>query len=569
MIGEDQGVRINRRGALGLLGLGGASAAATSAQATRISPPSYRHGVATGDPLQDRIVFWTRITPASGEGPLNIPGELLVGERGDLSGARRVPVGASAERDWTVKADVDDLKPGTDYFYRFEFGGHASPIGRTRTLPEGSVKDVVLAVASCSLYPAGYFNAYGAIAALERVDAVLHLGDYIYEYGSATGQYGMDSPSAAQRTPVPAHECLTLADYRARHACYKADAQLQAAHARAPWIVVWDDHETANDSWQGGAENHSTSTEGDWSARKAAALKAYYEWMPIRDPAPGGLLESSWRSFRFGDLASLMMVETRLAARGEPLDYDDRTLPVVDGKPDVAHFRKLLNDPSRQMMGARQEQWLAGELDRSVKAGETWQILGNQVVMARICPPNLRATMGEAAWADMMTKLPEYARAPVQRSSVLATLGLPLGLDMWDGYPVARERVYDMFKATKANPVVLSGDSHSFWANELWDEPKTARVAAEFGATGVTSPGFSDILVGLPLGKAFVDGNPEVKFADSAAKGFVLLTLTREAAKAEMIAVSTIRSTEYTAATLKTFTVAPVNGVGVGPVVEA
>lgn len=559
-------MRTNRRGALALLGLGGAATAATAAEATRIAPPDYLHGVASGDPLQDRIVFWTRVTPTPASSVANLPGELVISEREDFEGARRVPVGASADRDWTVKADVGGLKPGTDYWYRFEFAGKASPVGRARTLPEGPVKDVVLAVASCSLYPAGYFNAYGAIAALERVDAVLHLGDYIYEYGAAEGQYGMNSPVAAQRMPVPAHEIVSLADYRARHALYKADPQLQAAHARAPWIVVWDDHETANDSWQGGAENHTPSTEGDWTARKAAALKAYYEWMPVRDPAPGALLESSWRSFRFGDLASLMMVETRLAARGEPLDYNDKTLPVVDGKPDVAHFLKILNDPSRQLMGERQEKWLAGELDRSVKAGEAWQVLGNQIVMARISPPNLRATMGDAAWADMMAKLPDYARAPVQQSSVLAALGLPLGLDMWDGYPVARERVYDMIKAAKANAVVLAGDSHSFWANELWDEGRRKRVAAEFGTTGVTSPGFSDILPGLPLGEAFVAGNPEVKYANSAAKGFVLLTLTRDQARADMIGVSTILSTDYTTATVKSFTVAREAGGGVGPV---
>ncbi|MDO9474669.1 MAG: alkaline phosphatase D family protein [Caulobacter sp.] len=561
-------MRINRRGALGLLGLGGASAAATSAQATKLVSVRYEHGVASGDPLQDRVVLWTRLTHASPGFSGPIAGKLLIAASQDFKGARAIDVSTGADRDWTVKADVDGLTPGADYVYRFEFDGHVSPVGRTRTLPEGSVKDVVLAVASCSLYPNGYFNAYGAIAALERVDAVLHLGDYIYEYGAAEGQYGMNSPVAAQRMPVPAHEIVSLADYRARHAQYKSDAQLQAAHARAPWIVVWDDHETANDSWQGGAQNHTPSTEGDWATRKAAGLRAYYEWMPIRDPAPGGLLESSWRSFRFGDLASLMMVETRLAARGEPLDYTETTLPVVDGKPDVAHFLKILNDPSRQLMGERQEKWLAGELDRSVKAGEAWQVLGNQIVMARVSPPDLRVTMGEAAWAETLARLPDYVRGPVQQSSILSALGLPLGLDMWDGYPVARERVYDMFKATNANAVVLAGDSHSFWANELWDDGRRNRVAAEFGTTGITSPGFSDILPGLPLGEAFVKRNPEVKFANSAAKGFVLLTLTREQVRADMIAVSTIHATDYTTATLKSFTVARENGVGVGPVVE-
>jgi len=188
----------------------------------------------------------------------------------------------------------------------------------------------VLAVASCALYPNGYFNAYGAIAGLERVDAVVHLGDYIYEYGGP-GSCGADSPVAAQRPHDPPHECLSLADYRRRHAQYKADPQLQAAHARASWIVVWDDHEVCNDSWKGGAENHNPDTgEGDWAARKAAALKAYYEWMPIREPGPGRSAEMANRSFQFGDLASLLMVETRLTARSHQLSYGE-DLPIVDG----------------------------------------------------------------------------------------------------------------------------------------------------------------------------------------------------------------------------------------------
>ncbi|MES2034205.1 MAG: alkaline phosphatase D family protein, partial [Pseudomonadota bacterium] len=391
---------ISRRG---LLALFGAGATATPALATKLAAVSYQHGVASGDPQQDRIVFWTRVTPSSPGFMGPYPGKLLIATSADFKGARTVTVTTGADRDWTVKADVDGLKPGTDYWYRFEFDGFASAVGRTRTLPEGPTRDLVMAVASCSLYPNGYFNAYGAIAALERVDVVLHLGDYIYEYGAGPEDYGMTSPVSQLRAPQPPHECLSLADYRTRHAQYKADPQLQAAHARAPWIVVWDDHETANDSWTGGAENHNPDKgEGDWATRKAAALKAYYEWMPIRDPAPGGLLEAGYRSFRFGDLASLMMVETRLSGRDLPLGYEDPTLlPVVDGKPDVAHFDKVWRDPTRRMMGARQEQWLAGELDRSVKAGETWQVIGNQVVMARVCAPDFEAVMGKPAWQDV------------------------------------------------------------------------------------------------------------------------------------------------------------------------
>ena len=552
-------MNIDRRRLLAGFGLGATAIAGGAGAHDGHAMGSFKHGVASGDPLQDRMIFWTRLTPHDGHGLEDIEGELRIGTDPKMAGkpVKVVKVAATADRDWTVKADVDGLGPGTEYFYQFHFGKVASPVGRGRTLPEGRTEDVVLAVASCALFIQGYFNAYGAIAKMDRVDAVLHLGDYIYEYGA--DQYGAQSPLAKDRPLDPPHEIVTLADYRRRHACYKADPQLQAAHARAPWIVVWDDHETANDSWTGGAENH-TPNEGDWAARKAAALQAYDEWMPIRPASPGDLSEAINRSFRFGDLATLVMTETRLTARGLPLDVE-KDLPGADGKPDFPGFHRKLNDPSRQLMGSRQEAWLAEELKRSVGAGETWQVIGNQIVMARVMAPNLRRKMGEEAWTGMLAKLPDFIAKAVSVSSALSETIIPVNLDQWDGYPVARERVYAAFKAAKARPIVLAGDSHSFWANELHDDAGTL-VAAEFGATGVTSPGFADMLPGAPLGEALVERNSEVKFADSASKGFVKLTLTKEKAVAEMVAVSTIYAPEYEVKTVKTFTVKP-EGTGV------
>ena len=311
-------MRIDRRRALALLGLGAAAAPATRAAAK--DGAAFRHGVGSGDPLQDRVILWTRITP-SGAGEVAYSWSLNPLDR-RAGGAKRGQGITGVDRDYTVKVDVSGLDPGRAYSFQFESGGVKSPVGRTRTLPDGPTKDAVLAVCTCALYPNGYFNAYGAIAALPRVDAIVHLGDYIYEYGGP-GSYGMDSVVAGERPHDPPHECLNLGDYRRRHAQYKTDPQLQAAHARAPWIVVWDDHETANDSWMGGAENHQPATEGDWNARKAAAIKAYYEWMPIREPAGGGF--SINRSFDFGDLASLFMLETRLTARDHQL-YPDKEM---------------------------------------------------------------------------------------------------------------------------------------------------------------------------------------------------------------------------------------------------
>lgn len=545
-------MKLDRRQALGLLGAG----VATTVHAQPVAEgAAFAHGVASGDPLQDRVVIWTR-AGASGA----VRWEMAEDEGFGRIAARGV-AHADPARDHTVKVDVTGLNPGRDYFYRFHQGPADSPVGRTRTLPDGPTSEAVLAVASCALWAGGYFNAYDAIARLPRVDAVVHLGDYIYEYG--VDGFGGDIGPKIGRIVDPPHECVTLADYRRRHAQVKSDPQLQAAHAKAPWIVVWDDHETANDAWTGGAENHQPATEGGWTDRKAVAMQAWYEWMPIREPEPGRAFEAINRSFHFGDLASLIMVETRLAARANPLDYERDLL--VDGKPDPRGFAAKLMDPARTMMGERQEAWLADELAASVKAGRRWQVLGNQVVMARVTMPNIRTGMGEAAFGAMFEKLPDYAKGPVQQSIGIAQLGLPANLDGWDGYPLARERVYGAMKSAGATPIVLAGDSHAFWANELWDAQGQTRIAAEFGATGVTSPGFGDILTGAPIGEGFTAANKEVVYTDHAAKGFVLLTLTHEAARAEMVAVSNIYTPQYERAVLKTFEVRPAE-VGVGPV---
>jgi alkaline phosphatase D len=563
-------MQMDRRRALALLGFGGAAGAgsAVSAQSADLyaGPVAFQHGVASGDPEQTCAIFWTRVTPLQATGG-DIRLTLEVAADADFKTLVTASSGlrARASRDWTIKHDLDGqgLKPGTDYWYRFVANGVTSPVGRTRTLPVGATRDVVLAVASCSLYSNGYFNAYDAIANLPRVDAVLHLGDYIYEYGGAPTDYGMNSPVAAGRMPDPLHEIVTLEDYRRRHARYKSDPHLQAAHARAPWIVVWDDHETTNDSWQGGAQNHNpTSGEGDWAARKAAALKAYYEWMPIREPASGKQAEASWRSFQFGDVATLLMTETRLTARSEQLDYA-RDLPVKDGKPDVPAFAAKWNAADRRLLGDGQANWLAQEVATSVKTGSAWQVLGNQIVMARVAGPNLLKLIGPERFEATLAKLPDYVRGRIRQGVALSELGLPYNLDSWDGYPAARERLYAMFKEAGARPIVLSGDSHSFWANELFDASGHRRVAAEFGTTGITSPGYGDILPGLPLGEAFAERNAEVVYADPAAKGFVLLTLEHGKATADMVAVSTIFDKAYTTKVLKRFVVTPTEGGGV------
>ncbi|HET6970454.1 MAG TPA: alkaline phosphatase D family protein [Phenylobacterium sp.] len=550
---------IDRRQALALIGLGAATPAA-AAETAKAGGVKFLHGVASGDPKTDRVILWTRITPDQAGGQVAYRWRLTpVDRRG--GGARRGAGVTGPERDYTAKVDVAGLEPGRAYTYEFEAAGVTSPMGRTHTLPAGPVKDYVLAYASCALYPNGYFNAYQAIADLDRVDLIIHLGDYIYEYGGEKS-YGMDSAVAAHRPHDPPHECVSLADYRRRHAQYKSDPALQAAHARAPWIVAWDDHETANDSYKYGAENHQPATEGDWATRKAAALKAYFEWQPIREPAKGqSLAEAGARSFAIGDLATLVMLETRLTARTRQLTYE-HDLPVADGKPDLAGFEKKWKDPAHRMMSPGQEAWLGHELETSVKGGQAWQVIASGVVMGRLKVPD----PAKELTAEQIAALAPDAQRRVKRMAGPSALGLPYGLDMWDGYPADRERVYDRIKAAHARPIVISGDSHAFWANELSDAAGQ-RVACEFGGTSITSPGADDYFKGVQMGPMFVKVSPEVKFCDQAAKGFVRLTLSHGEARGDLMAVSTIGSKDFKTTVLKSFRVTP-EGTGLSALRE-
>ena len=521
---------IDRRSLLGLIG-----AAAAAPVAGRQAPLAvgFGHGVASGDPTSRGAILWTRVTPPSGHGAaIPVTWHVADGERLLASGHAE----ARAARDWTVKVEPTRLKPDRPYRYWFEAAGVRSPEGVFRTLPVGPTADLVLAVATCALYPGGHFNAYRAIANLPRVDAIVHLGDYIYEYGQ--DGYGGSIGNRIGRLVEPAHEIVTLADYRARHAQYKADPDLQAAHARAAMIAVWDDHETANDSWTGGAENHQPATEGSWAARKAAAMQAYFEWMPIRDPVPGRPWEAINRSFQFGDLATLAMVETRLLARSEQTEVDKHT--------DAAFFAAAVatrNDPRREMLGEGQRRWLEGELASSVRRRQPWQVLGNQVVMARV----------KGVAVDPAKVAPVY-RAEVVAAQASYAAGLPFNLDSWDGYPAARERLYAGFRRAGSRPLVLSGDSHAHWANRLADDGGTV-VAAEFGTTAITSPSIGDVIPEIQVGKLLADANEEVLFCDQKAKGYILLTLTPERARAEYRAVSTVLAKDFTETTLATYEV--------------
>lgn len=537
---------IDRRGLLALLGSGSAFAfpgAVTAQEAPRTV--RFDHGVASGDPAADGAVIWTRASAGQGFAG-DVALTWMVSESAAGSSVARGEVVARGSADHTAKVEVSGLEPGRDYWYRFEGpGGARSPEGRLRTLPVGATGEVVLAVASCQLYPGGLYNAYADMAALPRLDAVVHLGDYIYEYGEEG--YGSDIGRGLGRMPDPPHEIVTLADYRRRHAQVKSDADIQAAHARSAFICVWDDHETANDSWVEGAENHQPETEGDWVARKAVAMQAYFEWMPIRNPDPLRAHEAIFRSFEFGDLATLAMVETRLLARDKPV-APKGDLPPADA---IAALLAERDAPARELLGEAQRRWLEEVLTNSVRAGKPWQVLGNQVIMARVAGPDLQAGLGAQAYNALVAALPESLRERIVRSVAGYRAGVPFNLDSWDGYPHARERLYASFASAGSRPLVLAGDSHAAWANNLRaDDGRLAAV--EIGCTAISSPSYGSVLPGI--GRAIAAASEEVAFCDQDAKGYALVTLTRDAMRADHVAVSTIMEKPFERRVAASFT---------------
>ena len=532
----------------------------------------FQHGVASGDPLIDRIILWTRVTPE------NERGERGERERRARSEpARDIPVMwevsldrrfervvlrgqtfARAAADFTVKVDAIGLMPDTRYHYRFKVRGEESPVGRTRTLPVGNVQSVKMAVFSCSNYPAGYFNAYNDAAKQPGIDVALHVGDYIYEYGK--DGFASQNAAALGRVSQPETELLALADYRTRYAQYRTDPDLQAAHAAFAWICVWDDHEFANDTWKAGAENHQPN-EGDFFVRRAAALQAYYEWMPIRAVEAARPLRI-FRSFNFGNLVDLHMLDTRIIGRDKQLSYFDPAYYNANGSFNSAAFTTALTDTSRQLMGAEQAGWLAA----SMAAGRaTWTVLGQQVLMGRmnIPAPLVLQQISFSAYSALVAKAQTApATLTTQELAILSQPSIPYNLDAWDGYFVARETVLATARALNKNLVVLSGDTHNAWANDLADLRGNA-VGVEFGGPGVTSPGFEAF---------FPNENPSavaagleqiigpLVYAETEHRGYMIVTATAEECSCAWRFVDTVQSRNYSATTGKTLRTLPGTG---------
>lgn len=462
---------------------------------SELDPAKYPfyHGVASGDPLADRIILWTRITLDPVQSPVSVTWEIAT----DTLFTAPVNSGTASTdstQDYTIKVDATGLSANTWYYYRFSYDTIHSVIGRTKTLPTGAVSNLRFAVASCQDYQRGYYNAHNSIARRNDLDAVLFLGDFTYEKGADTIIEG--------RVHEPPYKTVTVLDYRIRASQYHLDADLQESKRQYPWISVWDDHETANNSYTDGAKNHDVNTDGNWYDRKVAGVLTYQQWMPIRMPDPNDTFRI-FRRFTFGDLVDLNMIDTRLYDRSKP----------VDGLVPVSNTE--VNDSTRTMVGPAQMTWLENNLDSSTAQ---WQVLGQQVIMA-----------------------------PLVTSGANATIVNP---DQWDGYPFERQRLYDHITSHNIeNVVVLTGDIHTSWANDLplpgYDTSNRENsVGVEFVATSITSnnelPPFASesLIYGLA---------PYVRYVNLYMHGYYVLDITPQRVQADFKFVSTITEKLYNA----------------------
>src|SRR3569623_495966 len=517
---------IDRRSLLlpGTLGLGAFAIPGFAQTPTIAAARGFTHGVASGEPASDSMLLWTRYVPTDG-GPVELRAEIA--ETPDF--ARVGGGGAQITgpwRDHTAKITVAGLHPGRAYHYRFIApDGSMSPVGRTRTLPEGDPAAFRMAVFSCANMPFGYFNAYAHAAARDDLHLAVHLGDYLYEYPD--GVYPSHDEAVAARPHIPAHETIHLADYRLRYASYRADPALQKLHRLLPMIVQMDDHETGDDSWEGGSKHHDPAMQGEWSIRRAAALQAWHEWLPVSD--------MPWPAYQIGRLATLFRTDTRLLARSRQRDI----APLFRTADPVAALTAFRDgpwmDPGMTMRGTDQENWLAHAMRASVASGRHWLMVCFGTLIGRMPIPAIAAD-----WFD--PQAPASARNYVARAITAGRLGLPFNYDNCGGNPVARARFLRSAQAMAANLVVLSGDSHNACAYDLTEDGKP--VGVEFAGHSVTSSGYESLVRGDPrtVAAGLVAASPELKWCDTSKRGYMAVALTPERASSDWVVLDTIRT---------------------------
>jgi alkaline phosphatase D len=459
-----------------------------------MGPVEFQHGVASGDPLPDRVVIWTRVT---GDGN-DVPVEWVVCADPALSDVvAHGEAVASAERDHTVQADVGGLEPGRRYYYGFTAAGESSPTGRTRTLAANPER-VRFATCSCAKFNAGYFNAYSRIAERDDLDFLLHLGDYIYEASNKPPK--TQTPGADIGRPFdPEDECRTLADYRRRYAQYRSDPDVQKLHAALPLIGTIDDHELADGAWAGGADAHDPAEHGSWEARRDDAFRARWEWVPARQPDPADSTRC-FRSVSLGDLGEIHLLDIR----------SRRDRPALEPE---------MSDPNRSMLGVEQREWLFSALEKRVPG---WRLIATPSILTRTWCEHpaepLATVLGKLKLID------EDGEGPDE--------------DQWDGYPAERAALLERI-AKLEDVIVLSADIHVSIAAEVRDETGTP-LAIE-----VTSPSLTSQNLDEKLGvteraeeivaaeRAFAEAFDHVRWCDLSAHGYVVLDVDAERVRAE------------------------------------
>lgn len=548
----------------------------------------FRYGVASGDPLADRVMLWTHAKIPDSNAPVPLTWQVA-----EDSGFTRIASSGQIEaleaNGFTAKADAAGLGAGVTYHYRFrDAAGTTSSVGITRTLPATDIASVKLAVFSCALYPEGFFNVYADAAKSDALYA-LHLGDYLYEFGADPAQYGNQDAVALGRVVSPANDLVSLDDYRQRYAQYRSDLDLQALHAKMPWIAVWDDHEFADDAYTDGAANHLPS-QGDWQARKQAAARAWHEWLPIRPPDPANLLKI-YRRFDFGGLLSLHLLDGRIEGRDRQYNsFGDSDGGLGRYLAGLVQSNGVLRDASRHKISAEQQAWLSSGLGASTAA---WQFLGSQDIMARFWLPAsvlyklaaAQLTPSAATLEEVTAAINNYLGAKATRASAgsgalslaqkilldpVLNPRLPYNLDAWDGYPASREALLASVKNLNKKLVVLSGDSHNAWFAQLTTLAGD-KVGVEFAGGSVSSPGLER--AGLGGLAASVDGSAlvprlgpaaigaglglvdDVGYADTSRRGYLLMTVTAASVKGEYVFVDTVKSRTFQAGIGRTITV--------------
>ncbi|WP_232677462.1 alkaline phosphatase [Nocardioides sp. R-C-SC26] len=521
---------LDRRAVLatGTAGTAGAVAVAVSgtraAEAARPDRPRYfRHGIASGDPLPDRVVIWTRVTPTasstpgSGKGPrVEVTWE-VARDRGFTSIVNRGTFVTGPSRDHTVKLDVDGLRPATWYHYRFTYRGERSRVGRMRTAPaeNASPGNLRFGVVSCANWQAGWFSAYRGLAERDDLHAVLHLGDYLYEYGP--GKYGYGFNDRDIRTHDPRREMVSLEDYRRRHAQYKTDPDLQDAHAKFPWIITWDDHEVTNDQWARGAENHQPGREGDYLRRRARAHRAYDEWMPVRMNATAELGDGTrlYRRLRFGKLAEFSMLDLRT--------YRSMNVETLAPTP-VPAIQAEVSDPDRTITGKAQMRWLKRSLSET---DALWKVVGNPVMIAPIT----------------FVQVPGDLLGPINDvTGLLPSDGFPYNVDQWDGFTADRREIVQHIRDHQVqNALFVTGDIHSGWASDLpfdvGSYPLSGSAGVEFVCSSVTSNNLKDLIAAprrtasLAVEAVIRLNNRHLKYLNFDDHGFSVLDLTAKRAQ--------------------------------------